>query len=263
MYRMMPDPNVARRAQILRLDPARGAGQRLVFALKLALHELQRLIERGLSEDDFEMTRNYLMKNVYVMTKTQDQQLGYALDSRWYGTGEFTAAIRSASAALTLDQVNAVICKHLSTENLSVVMVTPDAADLRNQLLAPELHPRLRRAAADGDPRGGSGRRGYSARHQAGGDPDHAGGGCVRALSGGTCMWCKSQVVIEAWVLGARAPRPPEGTDPSGRGARAPGDALVRLPRSIDQAPIRRLAQDPERHPTRLLARCATSEDGS
>ena len=39
------------------------------------------------------------MKNVYVMTATQDQQLGYALDSWWYGIGEFTTYMRDAARA--------------------------------------------------------------------------------------------------------------------------------------------------------------------
>ena len=51
----------------------------------IAIHELNKLIDDGLSEADFETTRDYLMKNVYVMTAPQDQQLGYALDSAWYG----------------------------------------------------------------------------------------------------------------------------------------------------------------------------------
>ena len=45
------------------------------------------------------------MKNVFLMTATQDQQLGYALDSEWYGIGEFTAhharAAREAHRAPT------------------------------------------------------------------------------------------------------------------------------------------------------------------
>src|SRR3712207_7141835 len=53
------------------------------------------------SDEEVEITRNYLMKNVYVMTKTQDQQLGYALDSRWYGTGEFAEWMRDQLRPLT------------------------------------------------------------------------------------------------------------------------------------------------------------------
>ena len=37
------------------------------------------------------------MNNVYVMTARQDQQLGYALDSQWYGIGEFTAYMRDGA----------------------------------------------------------------------------------------------------------------------------------------------------------------------
>ena len=106
----------------------------------MALYELQRLIENGLSDEDFEDTRDYLMKNLFIMTKTQDQQLGYALDSRWYGMGEYVEAMRSRLAGLNLEAVNAAIRRHLSVSGLSVVMIAPDPARLREELLGP---PRL------------------------------------------------------------------------------------------------------------------------
>ena len=46
------------------------------------------------------------MKNVYVMTATQNQQIGYALDSKWYGIGEFTVDMREQLGKLTRDDVN-------------------------------------------------------------------------------------------------------------------------------------------------------------
>ena len=64
------------------------------MALRIALYELRKLIENGLTQAEFETTRDYLMKNVFVMTATQDQQLGYALDSKWYGIPEYTAYMR-------------------------------------------------------------------------------------------------------------------------------------------------------------------------
>ncbi|MEO6399084.1 MAG: insulinase family protein, partial [Tepidiformaceae bacterium] len=79
----------------------------------------------------FEATRQYLSKNAFVMTKTQDQQLGYALDSRWYGLPEFAGSMRAELAALTVDRVNDAIRAHLSGENLSVVMVASDAEALK------------------------------------------------------------------------------------------------------------------------------------
>ncbi len=78
------------------------------------------------------------MKNVFVMTMTQDQQLGYALDSAWYGTGEFTETMREAMSKLTVSEVNQAVRRHLSARDLSVVMVTPDGAALREQLLSSE-----------------------------------------------------------------------------------------------------------------------------
>jgi len=69
------------------------------MALRIAINELTQLIQRGLTQADFETTRNYLLNNVYVMTARQDQQLGYALDSRWYGLGEFTSFIARGAAS--------------------------------------------------------------------------------------------------------------------------------------------------------------------
>jgi zinc protease len=141
MYRTFPEPNVARRAQIFEVWIRPVAPENAVFALKLAIHELRSLIEQGLSDAAFDATRNYLSKNVFVMTKTQDQQLGYALDSRWYGIGEFTAAMRERLARLTVDEVNEAIRRHLTADDLSVVIVTRDALGLRDQLLTGEAAP--------------------------------------------------------------------------------------------------------------------------
>ncbi|MCK9520309.1 MAG: insulinase family protein, partial [Dehalococcoidia bacterium] len=138
MYQFFPDPNIPRRSQLFEIWVRPVMPENGLFALKLAIHELARLIERGLSDAEFEATRNYLEKNVFVMTKTQDQQLGYALDSRWYGIGDFAETMRAELAKLSRERVNEVVRKHLSAENLSIVMVTKDAEGLRNALLSKE-----------------------------------------------------------------------------------------------------------------------------
>jgi zinc protease len=76
------------------------------------------------------------MKNVYLMTATQDQQLGYALDSAWYGMGEFTSEMRERFAKLRLADVNAAIRRHLSARDISIVIVTKDAKGLAERLKA-------------------------------------------------------------------------------------------------------------------------------
>ena len=142
MFQFFPDPNIARRAQIFEVWIRPVVPVNAHMALRIALHELQKLVENGMSQEDFERTRDYLMKNVFVMTATQNQQLGYALDSKWYGSdSEFTATCASQLAKLTLDDVNAAIRKHLSAKDLSVVIVTKDAKDLKARLVADEFSP--------------------------------------------------------------------------------------------------------------------------
>lgn len=138
MYRFFPEPNVPRRAQLFEVwirpvVPANGP-----MALKIALHELDRLVRDGMTQADFEATRDYLMKNVYLLTSTQGADLGTALDARWYGTGDFVPTMRERLSKLSLADVNAAIRKHLSASNLSVVVVTKDAEALRKALLSPE-----------------------------------------------------------------------------------------------------------------------------
>jgi zinc protease len=109
------------------------------MATRVALFETQKLIDNGLTKEQFETTRDYLMKNVYLMTSTQSQRLGYALDSWWYGMPEYTKAMRDAYAKLTVDDVNKAVKKYWSAKNLHVVIVTKDAEGLRDLLLKDEL----------------------------------------------------------------------------------------------------------------------------
>ncbi|MCU0242600.1 MAG: insulinase family protein, partial [Vicinamibacteria bacterium] len=136
MYQFFPDPNIARRAQIFEIWIRPVLPQNAHMALKIALFELGKMIDNGLTQEQFESTRNYLMKNVYLLTATQDQRLGYALDSRWYGIAEYTAYLREQLAKLSVDDVNRAIKKHLQTRDLKIVVITKDAAALREALVS-------------------------------------------------------------------------------------------------------------------------------
>jgi zinc protease len=141
MFRFFPDPNIARRAQIFEIWIRPVVPANAHMAIRIAVHELRRLIERGLTPEEFETTRDYLTKNVFVMTATQDQQIGYALDSKWYGIPEFTGYMRDRLKKLTLADVNAAVRRHLSGKNLSFVIVTKDAEGLKRQLVSDEFSP--------------------------------------------------------------------------------------------------------------------------
>jgi zinc protease len=141
MFQFFPDPNIARSRQIFEIWIRPVVPVNAHMSLRIAIHELQALVNNGLTASDFAETRDYLMKNVYVMTARQDQQLGYALDSRWYGIGEFTSYMRERLQQLTVEDVNAAIKRHLSARNLSIVIVAKEASALRQALATDAFSP--------------------------------------------------------------------------------------------------------------------------
>ncbi len=136
MFRFTPPPNVGRRAQIFEVWIRPVVPKNAHMAIRIAVHELRRFLSEGLSQDEFEATRDYLRKNVFVTTARQEDQVGYALDSRWYGIQEFTKYMRDGLARLTRDDVNAAVKRHLSGADLSFVIVTKDARGLADALVA-------------------------------------------------------------------------------------------------------------------------------
>ena len=141
MYQFFPDSNLGRRSQLFEVWIRPVPPEHAVFALKAAVYELRQLIERGLSPEEFDETRAYLLKNVYLATKTQDQQLGYALDDHWYGIDDYVGTMQQALAALTPEAVNEAITRHLSGTDLQVVMIAGDAESLQDELTAGAFTP--------------------------------------------------------------------------------------------------------------------------
>ncbi len=136
-----PPVNVARHNQLFEVWIRPVAPENAQMALRIAIFELDKLIKNGMTEQDFQSTRDYLMKNVFVMTATQNQQLGYALDAAWWGTGEFTKVMRDQLQKLTLSDVNKAIQNHLSSRNIQVVAITKDAQRLKDLLQKDAFSP--------------------------------------------------------------------------------------------------------------------------
>ena len=134
-----PSANIARRAQAFEIWIRPVVPANAQMAMRLALYELNKLISNGMSQEEFDSTRDYLSKNVFLMTATQDQRLGYALDSWWYGIPDYTDYMRAQYAQLTRDDVNNALKKYLSAQNLHVVIVTKDAKGLADQLTKDEF----------------------------------------------------------------------------------------------------------------------------
>jgi zinc protease len=141
MFQFEPDPNLARRQQIFQIwirpvEPATAH-----FSLRLALYELDRLVRLGLSQEEFERTRLFLTKYVNLLTRTKSAELGYAIDSLYYGIPDYNSYVKSALAKLTREEVNQAIRKHLAAADLRIVAVGKDCEDLRRRLLAGEPSP--------------------------------------------------------------------------------------------------------------------------
>ena len=212
------------------------------MALRIGLHELRKLIANGLSQADFEATRDYLMKNVFVMTATQNQQLGYALDSEWYGIREFTSYMRDKLKALTLADVNAAVRKHLSGTDLQVVIVTKDAKGLAEALLA-DTPSTIRYDAPKpaGARRRGQAHRRAEARPAAGRRHDHPRGRRLREMSPTPLPESMVQLQSINPTDGSLIREYPEATEAEVEGARRGGGGVRALAAHV----VRRARGDP------------------
>lgn len=141
MFRNQPGNNLARQQQIFQIWVRPVPPEQAFFALRIAKYELDKLVKKGMSKEDFEATRNFLLKYVNVLTGSDNRRLGYALDSRFYGMDDFNQSMVDQLKKLKLKDVNRAIKKHLQGDNMKVVFITKDAKGLAEQLLAGEPSP--------------------------------------------------------------------------------------------------------------------------
>lgn len=111
------------------------------FALRAAMFELQKFVQNGLSEREFQQTRKFLLNYSKLWAQTLDRRLGYKMDSEFYGTDYFIDRIDRELRTLTPDQVNAAITKYIDPRNLYVAMVAEDAEGLLDKILRNEPSP--------------------------------------------------------------------------------------------------------------------------
>lgn len=104
------------------------------FALRAAMFELQKFVEKGLSENDFEQTRKFLLNYSKLWAQTLDRRLGYAMDSEFYGTDYYIDRIDRELRTLTLAQVNSAITRYIHPTNMKVAMVAEDAENLLGRI---------------------------------------------------------------------------------------------------------------------------------
>lgn len=140
-YTSQPTPNRPRRQQYFSVWIRPVVPETAHFALRAALSEVDRLVERGLTEDEFRLTRDFLVNFSKLWTQSLDRRLGFHMDSRWYGMPYFIDEIERRLGELTVAEVNTAARRYLGTESYVAVIVTDDAPALAAALFADQPSP--------------------------------------------------------------------------------------------------------------------------
>ena len=107
------------------------------------------MIENGLNAEDFEATRNFLRSYTRLYAQSPAAQLGWLMDSKFYGRADYLAELDVLLQSATLEQVNEALRKYWQTENVFVTIVTdqsepqPLAAALIGNLPSPMSYSEL------------------------------------------------------------------------------------------------------------------------
>lgn len=141
MYQFEPSPNLARQHQIFQVWIRPVEPDNAVFALRLAMFELDRLRRDGLSQEEFERTREFVSKNLNLLTRTKSAELGYAIDSMYYGIPGYLDYMKQRLAKLTREDVNKAIRAHLRADRIQFVAVAKNAEQLKAKLTSGEPSP--------------------------------------------------------------------------------------------------------------------------
>jgi zinc protease len=119
------------------------------FALRAGLYEIQRLRDEGMTQDDFNITRDFVLNYSKLWAQSLDERLGFTMDSKFYGMPYYIDEIQTRLKKLTVADVNAAIKKYLSTDNYEAVLVTANAQALKDTLQKDDPSPKTYNSQVD------------------------------------------------------------------------------------------------------------------
>lgn len=94
------------------------------FAIRMVLKEMDSVIQNGLTKEEFELTREFLRSYNKLYIQSPEKQLGFLMDSRFYGRTNYIAEMDALLAKLTVDDVNNAMKKYWQANNMDIVIVT-------------------------------------------------------------------------------------------------------------------------------------------
>ncbi|HEY6191857.1 MAG TPA: pitrilysin family protein [Bacteroidota bacterium] len=96
------------------------------FAIRDALFELKNFVEKGISKENFEQTRKFVVNYSKLWSSTMSRRLGYLMDSEFYGSDYYIDRIERELGTLTVEEVNAAIKKYLNPDNIKIAVVVDE-----------------------------------------------------------------------------------------------------------------------------------------
>ncbi len=133
-----PEPNNPRHKQLFEVWIRPVQHEHRLFALRAALRELKKVVENGLTKEEFETTKKFLYNYCLFYAPTTMSRLGYQIDSKFYDIddgGNYINYFRKKIQNLTLEQVNQAIKKHIQFTNIKFAIVTQNAEQMKDDLL--------------------------------------------------------------------------------------------------------------------------------
>jgi len=132
----LPPQNVCRRQQIFEIWIRPVPNETRHFALRAALREFKKLVDNGMTLEQFNLTRKFLHNYVLHFAPTTMERLGYAIDDKFYNVrGSHLELYRKMMNELKLEDVNTAIKKHWQTKNMQIAIITKDAQTLKDALV--------------------------------------------------------------------------------------------------------------------------------
>jgi zinc protease len=137
-----PAPNVPRRQQYFSIWVRPVVPADAHFALRAALYQARQVQAHGLTREQFELTRDFLVNYSKLWVQDLPSRLGYQMDSRYYGMPNYVDEIQSRLARLTVEEVNQAARKYLASDAFEAVLVAPKAAMLAEALRRDQPSPK-------------------------------------------------------------------------------------------------------------------------
>jgi zinc protease len=139
--RSMPPTGVGRSKQMFEVWIRTIATENAAFAIRAALREVEMLAKNGMTKEQFESTRKFLRGYSTHFAESTYDQLGYAMDDRYYGIDGHLARFRAMLDRVTHEEVNAAIARYMRTDDIVLAAVTNDAAGLKAALTSGQPTP--------------------------------------------------------------------------------------------------------------------------